>query len=98
MRGVSLKENVQAFGSSKLIQFLAITVFFGNTAAISFLGFLQQIWRTYIEPNSFTEDLGTQKMLEAELPRTQVHVINLDAAEQRCLVECYLHAVSIFLF
>ncbi|KAJ5890139.1 hypothetical protein N7504_010949 [Penicillium tannophilum] len=36
-------------------------------------------------------------MLEAELPRAQVHVINLDAAEQRCLVECYLHASSGFL-
>ena len=75
----------------------AFTVFFGNTAAISFLGFLQQIWRTYIEPNSFTEDLGTQTMLEAELPRAQVPLINLDSAEQRFFVEYYLHVVSTLL-
>ncbi|PYH99799.1 hypothetical protein BO71DRAFT_342138 [Aspergillus ellipticus CBS 707.79] len=70
-------------------------VFFGNTAAISFLKFLQQTWRTYVEPNSFTEDPGTQKMLEAELPRPLAPLtLKLDAAEQRNFMECYLHASS----
>lgn len=69
-------------------------VFFGSTAAISFLKFLQQIWRTYVEPNSFTEDQGTQRMLEAEIPCSLAPTEELADSLKRRLVESYLHASS----
>ncbi|KAH8700326.1 hypothetical protein BGW36DRAFT_415426 [Talaromyces proteolyticus] len=70
-------------------------VFLGNTAAMSFLKFLQQIWRTYVESNSFTEDRGTDQMLEMEMPPPMTaSKREVDENEKRYFVECYLHASS----
>lgn len=70
-------------------------VFLGSTAAISFLEFLQQTWRTYVEPNSFTENPGTKRMLEADIPRSLTPPKEvLDDSQKRRLVGSYLHAVS----
>uniref|UniRef100_A0A093ULZ1 Filamentous growth regulator 27 n=1 Tax=Talaromyces marneffei PM1 TaxID=1077442 RepID=A0A093ULZ1_TALMA len=70
-------------------------IYFGNTAAISFLKFLQQTWRTYVEPNDFTEDQGTHQMLEVEMPSSTTPLVGeLSIQNKRHYVECYLHASS----
>ncbi|EAU31021.1 predicted protein [Aspergillus terreus NIH2624] len=80
---------------AKRINPMGYPVFLGSTAAISFLEFLQQTWRTYVEPNSFTENPGTKRMLEADIPRSLTPPKEvLDDSQKRRLVGSYLHASS----
>ncbi|KAJ6151220.1 hypothetical protein N7470_007814 [Penicillium chermesinum] len=70
-------------------------IFVGKTAAISFLKFLQQTWRTYVEPNNFTEGQDTDQMLEIEIPDSVTPIKHdLSDQEKRYFAESYLHASS----
>jgi hypothetical protein len=49
-----------------------------------------------VEPNDFTEDDGTDKMLEVgHLPSTDPFERELSQQEKIGFVECYLHVVSL---
>lgn len=49
-----------------VIQLTSLTVFVGNTAAISFLQFLQKTLERHIGPSGFTDAQESQRLFEAD--------------------------------
>lgn len=71
------------------------TVYVGNTAALSFLGFLRIALRQHLGPSNFT-DTEDREMLEVVVPEAQGTEFDdtLTDAEKGELVQCFLEAVS----
>lgn len=74
---------------------LSFLVFVGNTAALSFLGFLRHALKQHLGPSNFT-DTEDREMLEVNVPESQAIDPNADMLEddKAELVQCFLEAVS----
>ncbi|TLD24118.1 hypothetical protein PspLS_06386 [Pyricularia sp. CBS 133598] len=71
-------------------------VFIGDTAAISFLRFLQHTLKRHAGPSSFTDDQGTQRLFEAADPDAVSPAfqddLTFEAKEE--LIQCFLDVSS----
>lgn len=72
------------------------TVFVGNTAALSFLRFLQKTLKHYVGPSGFTDREHSHKWFEVTDPELSGNFLDdLDSGEKTVLSRCFLDAVSL---
>lgn len=73
-----------------------MTVFVGNTAAISFLKFLQKTLERYLGPSGFTDDQESHRLFEADTTGiiSSRFYDGLSLGDRKAFVHCFLDAVS----